>query len=150
MLAGVERLTARRPHLRVDLRLTSGFGASAAAAPDDLSRGLMSSKVCLAPRGTSVETFRLLEGLRAGCVVVGGRLPRHSFYVGAPVIQLDRWRHLDRVLLPLLDRPDELRRLHSSGLDWWRSRCSEQAVGRFMAEKLNEVSQQRFNPASRV
>ena len=48
----------------------------------------MDARVCLAPRGASVETFRVLEGLRAGCVVVGERLPGHWFYDGAPVIQL--------------------------------------------------------------
>jgi hypothetical protein len=137
MLAAVQRLAAQRPGLRLDLRLTPDFGTSAAAAPGDLSRGLMNSKVCLAPRGTSVETFRLFEGLRAGCVVVGGRLPPHPFYAKAPVIQLDRWSELDRALLGVLDQPAELRRLHAAALAWWRDRCSEEAVGRFLAERLN-------------
>jgi hypothetical protein len=141
MLTAVRRLAEQRPGLRLDLRLTPDFGASAAAAPGDLSRGLMDSKVCLAPRGTSVETFRLFEGLRAGCVVVAGRLPPHPFYAGAPVIQLDRWSELDRALPPVLDLPAELRRLHGEALAWWRDHCSEEAVGRFLAEKLNETTQ---------
>jgi hypothetical protein len=139
MLAAVQSLAEQRPGLRLDLRLTPDFGTSAASPPGDLSRGLMDSKVCLAPRGTSVETFRLFEGLRAGCVVVGGRLPPHTFYAGAPVIQLDRWSELDRALLPVLDRPAELRRLHDLALAWWRDRCSEEAVGRFLAERLNRT-----------
>ncbi len=141
MLDAVRRLAESRPGLRLDLRLTPGFGASVAAAPGELSRGLMDSKVALAPRGTSVETFRLFEGLRAGCVVVGGRLPPHPFYAGAPVIQLDRWSQLDRALLPVLDQPAELRRLHAEALAWWSCRCSEDAVGRFLAERLNALPQ---------
>jgi hypothetical protein len=140
MLAAVQRLAEQRPGLRLDMRLTPDFGASVAAAPGDLSRGLMASKVCLAPRGTSLETFRLFEGLRAGCVVVGGRLPPQPFYAGAPVIQLDRWSQLDRALGPVLDSPAELRRLHTAALSWWRDRCSEEAIGRFLAERLNALS----------
>ena len=139
MLAAVKRLADQRPGLRLDMRLTPDFGASVAAAPGDLSRGLMASKVCLAPRGTSLETFRVFEGLRAGCVVVGGRLPPHPFYAGAPVIQLDRWSQLDQVLPPVLDSPGELGRLHGAALSWWRDRCSEEAIGRFLAERLNAV-----------
>jgi hypothetical protein len=141
MLAAVQRLARHRPDLRLDVRLTPDFGTSAAAPPGDLSRGLMDSKVCLAPRGTSVETFRLFEGLRAGCVVVGGRLPPHPFYAGAPVIQVDRWSELDQALLPVLDQPAELRRRHADALSWWRERCSEDAVGRFLAERLNLLAQ---------
>jgi hypothetical protein len=137
MLAAVQRLAAQRPDLRADLRLTPDFKASVTAGPGDLSRGLMDSKVCLAPRGMSAETFRFFEGLRAGCVVVSGHLPPHPFYAGAPVVLLDRWSELDRALPPLLDRPDELTRLHAEALAWWRDRCSEEAVGRFMAERLD-------------
>ena len=77
MLAAVRRLGRLHPGLCLDMRVTVGFAASAAASPEAYSRGLMNARVCLAPRGTSVETFRLLEGLRAGCVVVAERLPRH-------------------------------------------------------------------------
>jgi hypothetical protein len=137
MVAAVERLGRRRPGLRTDLRLTPGFDASAAAPAADYSRALMNARICLAPRGTSMETFRVFEGLRFGSVVVGERLPDHWFYRGAPVIQLDRWNELEEALAPLLDDPAELRRRHASALAWWRDHCSEAAVGRFLAEHLN-------------
>lgn len=140
LLAAVGELAAVRPDLRVEVRPTPSFQASAAASPEDYSHALMNAKVCLAPRGTSVETFRFFEGLRAGCVVVGGGLPRHSFYDGAPMVRLDRWSGLAGALLPVLDSPLELRHRHAEALDWWRKRCSEAAVGRFMAERLNELT----------
>jgi hypothetical protein len=99
----------------------------------------MNARVCLAPRGTSVETFRLLEGLRAGCVVVAERLPRHPFYDGAPILTLDRWDHLERTLWPVLEDPAELRRRHQASRAWWHERCSEEAVGRLVAERLNSL-----------
>ena len=137
MLAAVERLGRRRPDLRIDVRLMPGFDASAAAPGVDYSQALMNARICLAPRGTSVETFRVFEGLRSGCVVVGERLPPHWFYRGGPVIQLDRWSRLEDELGPLLDDPAELRRRHVRALAWWRDHCSEAAVGRFLAEHLN-------------
>jgi hypothetical protein len=139
MLAAVGRLGRRRPDLCLDLRVTVGFAASAAASPQVYSHALMNARVCLAPRGTSVETFRVFEGLRAGCVVVAERLPRYSFYEGAPILTLDRWRDLERTLEPVLDDPQELRRLHEASRAWWTEHCSEEAVGRFLAERLNAL-----------
>jgi hypothetical protein len=144
MLEAVGRLGRARPALRLDLRLTSGFAASAAASSQEYSRALMNARICLAPRGTSLETFRVFEGLRAGCVVVTERLPRHWFYVGAPIIQLGRWSTLDR--LPVLDQPAELRRLHADALEWWRDHCSEAAVGAFLADRLNALAADGLRP----
>jgi hypothetical protein len=141
MLNAVERLRGSRPGVRADIRVTPSFDASVAGSAEENSRGLMDAKVCLAPRGTSVETWRLFEGLRAGCVVIGDRLPPHPFYTGAPVLQLDRWSQLDVVLDPLLDGSGELGRLHRASLAWWQEHCSEQALGRFMAKRLNELDQ---------
>ena len=139
MLGAVERFAATRPGLRTDLRVTPSFGASAAAAPSDYSRSLMNARVCLAPRGTSLETFRVFEGLRAGCLVVGDRLPRHPFYEGAPLIQLNRWNDLAETLPALLDDPARLESGQAAALAWWREQCSEEALGRFLAERLNTL-----------
>jgi DNA-binding transcriptional LysR family regulator len=139
MVAAVDRLARRRPGLRVDLRTTAGFAASEAASAAEYSLALMNSRICLAPRGTSVETFRVFEGLRFGCVVVAERLPRHWFYAGGPVVQLDRWNDLEEAVRPMLDDPAELRRCHEAALGWWNDRCSEPAVGRFIADRLNAL-----------
>jgi hypothetical protein len=139
MLSAVERLGRRRPKLRLDIRVTDGFMASAGASPADYSRGLMEARICLAPRGTSLETFRVFEGLRYGCVVVTERLPHTWFYDGAPILQLKRWNELEQVIAPLLDDPAELARWHVHALDWWRERCSEAALGNYMADRLNAL-----------
>lgn len=137
MVAALERLGDSHPQLAIDLRLTDGFKASEGSSPVNYSERLMAARICLAPRGTSVETYRLLEGLRYGCLVVCERLPRHWFYEGAPFRQLDRWDDLEAVVSPVLDDPVALRRAHSEALRWWRQCCSEPAVGRFMADRLN-------------
>ncbi len=140
MLTAIEHLGRRRPALRVDIRLTDGFLASASASAEEYSRGLMESRICLAPRGTSLETFRVFEGLRYGCVVVTEHLPHTWFYEGAPVLQLERWSELERLISPLLNDPAELARWHGRALEWWRRRCSEAAVGQYLADRLNALS----------
>ncbi len=139
MLDAVECFARSRPDLRTDLRITPSFGASVAAPGDDYSHALMASKVCLTPRGTSLETFRVLEGLRAGCVVIGDLLPDHAFYAGAPLLQLARWSELESALGPLLERPEALQRQHLAAREWWRDHCSEAAVGRQLADRLNAL-----------
>ncbi len=143
MLAAVERLAGSRSDLRIDLRLTHGFKASERASSSSYSEGLMAARICLAPRGTSVETYRLLEGLRYGCLVISERLPRHWFYEHAPFRQLDRWEDLQAAVSPVLDDPAALQRAHAEALEWWRRCCSEAAVGRFLADRLNGLPGRR-------
>jgi hypothetical protein len=143
MITAVERVAAARPGLRLDIRVTPDFEGSESDSPANYSRALMDSKICLSPRGTSLETFRTFEALRCGCIVVGERLPRHWFYEAGPVLELDRWADLDAALLPLLDDPAELRRQHERSLAWWRDYCSEAALGRFLAARLNELEPRR-------
>lgn len=139
MLASLEDLRRRRPALRIDVRLTAGFAESIAGSPEDYSRGLMDARICLAPRGTSLETFRVFEGLRYGCIVIANRLPHRPFYDGAPVVQLDRWKDLPEAVARFDDLTTR-QRWHRDALAWWRSRCSEQVVGALMARRVNELS----------
>jgi hypothetical protein len=138
MLAAAGQLERRRPQLRLDLRLTQDFTGSASSSAEQYSRALMDSKVCLAPRGTSLETFRVFEGLRYGCVVVSEHLPKRWYYDGAPILRLRRWSELERVLWPVISEPAVLERWHRRTLEWWRERCSEVALGGYMAACLNE------------
>jgi hypothetical protein len=55
------------------------------------------------------------------------------------MLQIDSWSQLGDVVEPLLDDPAELARLHGASLAWWRERCSEEALGRLMAERLNRL-----------
>jgi len=143
MLAGLEAFRARRPEARVALQVTSAFGAPEAGDPIAYSRSLMDARICLVPRGGSVETFRFFEALRAGCVVVCEPLPRAWFYDGSPAVALGDWRRLPDVLERLLDDPAELRRRHEAGLAWWRERCSVPAVAAFVAARVGTALSRR-------
>jgi hypothetical protein len=139
MLEAVSRFERRRPDLRTVVRVTPGFASATREGALAYSEALMDARVCLSPRGGSAETFRFFEALRYGCVVVGEALPRRWFYEGAPVVTVRRWHRLPAVLESLLDDPEGLRERHLASLAWWRERCSEEAVGAYMAERLNSA-----------
>jgi hypothetical protein len=136
MLAALARYRAARPGARIDVRLTPDYWTSIHDDTEEYSRALMDSRICLAPRGANVETFRLFEGLRYGCVVVGEPLPDTWYYRGAPIVQLRRWRDLGGALDALLADPVELEQRHRAALAFWEERCSEAAVARFILDRL--------------
>jgi hypothetical protein len=137
MLAGLDKARQNRPGLTVDLRLQSNFRRSIKASAADYSEGLMNARICLAPRGASLETYRFFEAMRYGCLTIADALPLHWFYEGAPALQVRDWRELPDLLTHWLNDEDRLRARHRDTLAWWETRCSEAAVGRYFAEKLN-------------
>lgn len=98
----------------------------------------MDAKVCLAPRGGSVETYRYFEALRYGCVVITEPLPPTWFYRGSPAVVVKRWRQLPAVLASLLDDPAGLAQRHRASLAWWRDRCSEDALAAYLTDELRQ------------
>lgn len=158
-MVGVLRDLERRPgRPRVHIQTSERFVLNALeyglTKPGEVLEGtqyseaMMNAKICVVPRGTSPETFRFYEGLRYGCVLITERLPARRFYTGAPVIQLDDWRALPRVVDRLLDDPAELQRRHEAGLNWWRTHCSEEATGAFIAQEVERLRQAL--PSARV
>lgn len=136
MVDALERFGRERPDQPVNLRLTSGFGSHRRSDAEAYSRDLMDAKICLAPRGGSVETYRYVEALRYGCVVISEPLPPTWFYRDSPVVVIQRWRDLPGILSALLDDPVGLTQRHEAALAWWRERCSEDALGAYLAEQL--------------
>jgi Exostosin family len=117
-------------------RLFPGQDREALGTTATYSEMLSNTRFCLVPRGYSPETFRFFEAIRAGCIVICEWLPDHWFYRDAPVITLRRWSDLSEVLLPLLADPDAQQRLHLSTVKYWESRCSERALGAYMAKQI--------------
>jgi hypothetical protein len=146
LLAALRRLEASRPGLRTKLRLTEAFTnlspVTGGYDPDEAyvySQFLMDTRICLAPRGASPETFRHFEALRAGCVVVTDVHPERWYLRGAPFVTVRSWTELEDAVAPLLDDPALLERCHHQSLDWWRTHCSEEVVGRHLADVLNRL-----------
>ena len=156
MLRRLDHTVEKHPEISVNLKLTNRFVLNAIGygldrpgevyGEAEYSRRLMDSKICLAPRGTSLETFRYYEGLRYGCVVLTEAQPPHWFYSGAPAIVVDRWDELPSLIPYLLAHPDVLQQKHEQALDWWSRVASEEAVTDYMVDCIKtqlQSSQQR-------
>jgi Glycosyl transferases group 1 len=137
----LKRFEARKKwNLR--LLLATGFVPHAVAwglaakgstmSPDAYMQEMANSKICLAPRGTSFETFRHYEAASAGCVVVSDRLPRTWFYQNAPFVFVRDWRKVDQILDRLLQDPAKLQALHEETLSWWKTRLSPDALAEYV------------------
>src|SRR5579883_369277 len=117
-----------------------GDAAHRAAQFNTYSQKMMNSRICLAPRGSMAETFRLYEGLRAGCLVIANHLPDESFLRGAPIIQIDQWKELPGLLRKYARDIDVLEHYRQAGLDWWQNHCHERVIGAQIAHFLNDCS----------
>jgi len=124
--------------ININLSLTQGPPSSHDAQM--YSKSMMDTKICVVPRGSSLETFRFFESLRYGCITIHEELPDRWFYNEAPTIEVEKWSALEDIVPQLLSDPDLLRTKHERSLAWWRDVCSEAAVGRFMAQKLNNLT----------
>jgi hypothetical protein len=136
MVTALRRLEAELPPGAVHLRLTDSFAASLAGPGEGYAQTMMRTRICVCPRGTRLETFRIHEGLRFGCVVVSEKLPDFWFLRGAPIIQVDDWVDLPDVVHGLQADPGRMRSLHERSLRWWQDVCSPAAVAARVADRL--------------
>ena len=141
MLANINQIKTVRD-LKVDLSITQGFVVSydptKSLDAKSYSEKMMNAKICLVPRGTSFETFRFFEAMRYGCLIITESLPSRWFYDGSPAIQIRDWREMKAVLDAVLSDRQFLQSKHQAALEWWNEKCSETAVGEYMAKTLNQ------------
>jgi hypothetical protein len=153
MFAAVQEMIARDARFRFDGGEVTDAGASTLRNSRSYSQRMMDSKICLAPRGTAIDTLRFFEGLRAGCLVVCDHLTDEWFYAGAPVLRVKDWDDLPEIVAPYLYDDSALERARVQSLSWWNEVCCEKAIGRVMAEyliktgeRLNEQELPTFRP----
>jgi len=103
------------------------------------SEMMMDTRICPVPRGTRLETGRLYEAMRYGCVLITEPLPDRWYLRGLPTITIHDWANLPAIVSDLVEDRSRMQRLHKAVRQWWKTRCSEAAVGRYMAEKLRSV-----------
>ena len=134
----------RWPRLRMDfsseadrsfLRFTSGF--SQGLSPEEYGQALADSKIVLCPKGfQSPETFRHMEAMRAGAVIISEPLPQNHLYRDSPIQICSNWRDGLALAQSLLQDHARLQSLHERTLAWWHDVCSERATARFVADTL--------------
>ncbi len=123
---------------RVRVSITPGSQESLSLGREEnpYPKVLAETKICVAPRGTTHETTRPYEALKAGCVVITDKLPRHPFYEDSPILQIEDWRDLPDMIVDLMRDPARLQDLHERGLRYWRDVVSEAALARRYAGAL--------------
>jgi len=118
------------------IRLSAGFQESIQDAGRVYFDVLARTKLCVVPRGTTHETWRIADAMRYGCIVIADRLPRHHFYRDSPIIEIDDWRDLPALLEGLLANEPRLRDLHERSLRHWHEVLCEQALAARCAAAL--------------
>lgn len=117
---------------------TDGFGLGLSRS--EYSMMLADSQIVLAPRGfVSAETFRHLEALRAGSVVVSERLPDTFLYRDSPIQCIDNWAQGLRHIEMLLRDPVRLQALQDQGLRWYEDVLSPRAAALRMIDTVRNV-----------
>ena len=136
MIAVLKRMQETHPHINIELKISAGFRASRHSDEMDYSQQLMSTKICLAPRGTSFETYRFFEAMRYGCVAITEALPDVWFYRDSPAIEVTDWSELAPTIEQLISDPALMQQKHKAALNWWETVCSEKALGAYIAKAL--------------
>jgi hypothetical protein len=142
MMKRLRTIAQRHPEFSIGTDVTTSFQHTNGDDATRYSQTMMETKICVVPRGTSLETYRFFEALRFGCAVIAERLPRHEFYTGSPALRVRDWSDLDRLIPELVADPQRLERLSAASLAWWSQHCSEDAVGAYLAGCIGEASPQ--------
>lgn len=127
----------RDKQYNVDVKLSTFF-PKAADTPEfnDYPTILMDTKICLSPRGTHLETYRLCEGMYYGCIVIAEEQPAHWFTEQSPAFIVNDWATLPDLLDHLLSDPQRLQELQKASLEYWDKVLAPQAVSAHIASCL--------------
>jgi hypothetical protein len=121
---------------RIDLFETESFVASYHREPDDYAARLFDTKICLAPRGGSLETYRTFEAALSGCVLITEPLPPAWFYESLPRREVRSWSELPEIAGELLADPAAMRSIAASSRRWALEVVSPSAVGAWVAQNV--------------
>ena len=128
------KVAERHPSVKITNRCFTGFGQGLSRT--EYSEELMDTKICLVPRGSSLETYRLFEAMRSGCIVVADRQPQKWVYDNLPVVFLDDWSDLENTLMPLVNDSKRMQELHEKSLTWWSKIASPQAAAKHIFKEM--------------
>lgn len=132
MIAALLRLKAAHPAWPIDMAPLPTY-ADTSKAPPGYADSMMDTKIAPVPRGTTPETHRFFEAMRAGCVVIGEPLPDFWFYRSAPYLRLSSWEALPALVEELMAAPERIQVLHEASRRWWCRVCSPEALAATVA-----------------
>jgi hypothetical protein len=117
------------------INFTTGFKDG--LPPDEYKKCLLNSKIVFCPKGfISTETFRHLEAMAAGCVVISEKLPETALYKDCPIIQVSNWKEGIIAANKLLSDTVGLDELQKSSIDFWQKNYSDTAIAKYVGTHL--------------
>ncbi len=136
MVSTVDQWKQNKPY-EIDVKLSTFFPkANDTPEFNTYPQILMDTKICLSPRGTHLETYRLCEGMYYGCIVIAEEQPDHWFAENSPAFIVNNWNQLPELLDDLLGNPLKMQQLQQASLDYWDSTLAPAAIANYMAGRL--------------
>ena len=136
MVETVSKWKQNKPY-NIDVKLSKFFPkANDTPEHNDYPAILMDTKICLSPRGTHLETYRLCEGMYYGCIVIAEEQPDHWFAKNSPAFILKDWKKLPDLLDELLENPERLSQLQQASLDYWDSTLAPLPIAQYLQQCL--------------
>lgn len=100
---------------------------------------LSQSKIVLCPKGFhSTECFRHYEALKQGCIVISEKLSDSYLYNNSPIIQLDNWNGIRKIVNDLLQDESLLMKKSEESLRWYENVMSEKATAMYVLSKIEQ------------
>ena len=101
--------------------------------------GCYQSKIVLCPKGFhSTECFRHYEALKQGCIVISEKLSDSYLYNNSPIIQLDNWNGIRKIVNDLLQDESLLMKKSEESLRWYENVMSEKATAMYVLSKIEQ------------
>lgn len=103
---------------------------------DAYRAALTDAKISLCPRGNFPETFRHAEAAEAGSIVMTDPLPDEWYFSDHPFIVIDDWTTAVARAQSILSDPVAASNLALACRRWYETKCSPEAVARFIVSKV--------------
>ncbi|GGK57827.1 hypothetical protein ACD591_15655 [Rufibacter glacialis] len=120
------------------IRFTSGFNSGLSSK--EYSSIVADSKIVLCPGGSvSVESFRLYEAMRQGCVIISEVLPERKLFNQCPIIEIPDWGVVTSIVENLLSDTKKMEQLSMAVKDWYDNSVSPEAIGRYIYHTVKQA-----------
>ena len=104
---------------------------------DDYYKILGETKIAVAPDGTAPDSFRFVEALGSGCIVVVTNKDDVWYYRNSPVVWIDSWSQFNEEFINKLLSMN-IDEIYEQNLEFYKNNLSEEAVANYIKSKINK------------